>query len=67
MSDYKNHEYNYRVLVVLIETGFIQDHIWIANESSKYPEFLKLILENTTRNLVREACFRQIIKFFGQN
>ena len=33
MMDYSAFEYNYRVLVVLIETGFIQSEIWVGNES----------------------------------
>lgn len=64
MTNYNQYEYNYKVLVVLIETGYIQQVMQMDLE--KYPKFLVGMLENSDRLLVKEACCRRIIKFFGK-
>jgi hypothetical protein len=65
LNSYSQFEYNYKVLVVLIESGYIQS-VLMAN-LQEYPKFLVGILDNSDRGLVKEACCRRIIKFFGKS
>lgn len=39
----------------------------MASNLSDYPQFLVGILQNSDRLLVKEACCRRIIKFFGKS
>ena len=66
MNNYPAFQFNPRVLVVLIETGYIQQQLSILNKSD-YPKFLITIIKETDRNYVKEACCRRIIKFFGKS
>ena len=68
MQDYSKYTMNYRVLVVLIESNYIQKYINKgSDEKSLYPYFLSTVLMNSDRNYIKEACCRMIIKFFGSN
>ena len=57
--------YNAKVLVILIECGYIQE---ILNPMSKadYPRFLIALLSQSDRNFVKESVCRMIIKYFGK-
>ena len=66
MNNYPAFQFNPRVLVVLIETGYIQQQLSIMNKSD-YPKFLITILKESDRNYVKEACCRRVIKFFGKS
>jgi len=44
VNAYHQYDYNYRVLVELIETGFVQDVLNVMNKSD-YPKFLIMILK----------------------
>tara|TARA_B110000285_G_C15048139_1_gene575486 strand:+ start:768 stop:959 length:192 start_codon:yes stop_codon:yes gene_type:complete len=59
------YEYNYKVLVVLIDSGYIQDFVFQDNEN-EYPKFLVGILERSDRGLLKEACCRKVIKYFSK-
>ena len=63
MSDYNTFSMNYRVLVVLIETGYFQQLLDPMGKNV-YPTFLITVLDNADKNYVKEACCRMIIKFF---
>lgn len=65
MTNFNAYTMNYRVLVVLIETGYCQQ---VLNRFDKpiYPKFLITVLNNSDRNYIKEACCRMIIKFFGK-
>ena len=56
---------NYRVLQVLIETGYCQKVLNEVNKSD-YPRFLITVLSKTDKNAIKEACCRMIIKYFGK-
>ena len=56
---------NKRVLVVLIETGFVQKELSYLNPA-EYPAFLKVILESPKSGFrLKEAACRQVIKIFA--
>lgn len=65
MNGYKQYDYNHRVLVELIETGYVQDALNIMNKSD-YPKFLITILKESDKNFVKESVCRMIIKYFGK-
>ena len=67
MQNYQEFEFNPKVLVVLIETGYIQAALSSESNKSEYRKFLITILRETDRNFVKEACCRRIIKFFGKD
>ena len=58
---------NFKVLCVLIESGFIQNLCRKQDNRSMYPNLLSCILQNSDRNFVKESCCRMIIKYFGPN
>ena len=62
---YGQYDYNYRVLVELIETNYVQDILNVMNKSD-YPKFLILLLEKSDKNYVKESVCRMIIKYFGK-
>ena len=66
MGNYAGYEFNPKVLVVLIETGYIQECLSVNNKSD-YPKFLITILRETDKSFLKEACCRRIIKFFGKD
>ncbi|TNV85265.1 hypothetical protein FGO68_gene15236 [Halteria grandinella] len=55
--------FNERVLMVLIESGYIQEQFSLLNPG-EYPGFLKYILQSSQRIKLKEAACRQIIKLF---
>ena len=65
MNAYDSYDYNYRIMVELIETGYVQDILNVMNKSD-YPKFLILVLEKTDKNFVKESVCRMIIKYFGK-
>lgn len=66
LNDFHNYEMNLKVLVVLIETGYIQT-IFDLRDKSIYPKFLITVLKESHRVFVKESCCRMIIKLFGKN
>lgn len=65
LLDYNKFTMNFKVLVVLIESGFIQKYLNKYEDNALYPSFLSCVLQNCERNYVKEACCRMIIRFFG--
>lgn len=65
MQNYNSFSLNNRVLVVLIETGYCQQHL-SGTRKDTYPKFLITVLNNCDRNYIKEACCKMIIKFFGK-
>ena len=64
---YSKYTMNFKVLCVLIESGFIQKLCRTQDNRSMYPNLLSCILQNSDRNFVKESCCRMIIKYFGPN
>ena len=58
------YQYNERVMMTLIEAGYIQQEFSFINPA-EYTNFLKYILLNSERTNLKEAACRQIIKLFG--
>lgn len=57
---------NFKVLAVLIETGYIQKILKSQNKSL-YPLFLITMLKECDKNFIKEACCRMLIKYFGKD
>ena len=64
-ADFRAFDMNNRVLVVLIESGYIQS---ILNQTVKsdYPKFLITVLKSTDEAFLKNAVCRMIIKYFGK-
>ena len=58
------YQYNERVMMTLIEAGYIQQEFSFINPS-EYTKFLKYILSSSERGSLKEAACRLIIKLFG--
>jgi len=65
MNNFSAFQFNQKVMVVLIETGYIQQVLNVMSKSD-YPKFLITLLKETDRGTIKEACCRMIIKFFGR-
>lgn len=63
-QDLSSLDMNYKVLVVLIEQGFIQTILNANGDKQEYPKFLIKVLASD-KNYVKEACCRMIIKYFA--
>jgi len=65
MNNYPAFTFNPKAMVVFIDTGYIQQ---VLNQMSKsdYPKFLISLLKESDRAVIKEACCRMIIKFFGK-
>lgn len=57
--------FNENVLIVLIESGYLQQEFSFLNPK-EYPEFLIYILSKSERIKVKEAACRKIIKIFAE-
>jgi hypothetical protein len=64
-GSHSQYTYNPKVLIVLIESGYIWDKMK-RDQPSSYPKLLISILENSNRKVIKEACCIQIIKYFGR-
>ena len=64
-QQYNTFSYNPKVMIVLIESGYIWDKMR-NNRPDEYPKLLITILQNSDRKVMKEACCRQIIKYFGR-
>mmetsp|Transcript_41226 Transcript_41226/g.30304 ORF Transcript_41226/g.30304 Transcript_41226/m.30304 type:complete len:117 (+) Transcript_41226:375-725(+) len=60
----KLYGYNERVLVTLIESGYVQEEFRLMN-SNDYPNFLIFMLVKNNAMKVKEACCRKMIKLFA--
>ncbi len=65
MNTPKEFTYNSKVLIVLIECGYIQQELSYMNYQ-EYPKFLISMLGVAKDNKVKESCCRMIINFFGE-
>ena len=65
LNNYVQYEYNYKVLVVLIDYEYVRDFVYDSNPYD-YPKFLVGILEKSDRGLLRESCCRRLIKYFDK-
>ena len=65
MQSFKKHEFNLRILQVLIETGYCQTALSIVNKSD-YPNFLITVLRETDKSFLKESVCKMIIRFFGK-
>ena len=64
--DFKGYSFNSKVLIVLIETEYIQKKLNIISKSD-YPKFLIEILVKSDRSILKECACRMIIKLFGKS
>ena len=58
--------YNQNVLIVLIESGYLQQEFSSFLNPKEYPDFLIHILRHSERIKVKEAACRKIIKLFAE-
>jgi len=63
--DFRAFDMNHKVLVVLIESGYIQS-ILNQTDKSDYPRFLITVLKNCDEAFIKNAVCRMIIKYFGK-
>mmetsp|Transcript_8002 Transcript_8002/g.7496 ORF Transcript_8002/g.7496 Transcript_8002/m.7496 type:complete len:256 (+) Transcript_8002:1322-2089(+) len=60
----KAYSFNEKMMVGLIETGYMQDEFRLMN-SNDYPNFLIFMLTKSERFKIKEACCRKMIRLFA--
>eukprot|EP00347_Sterkiella_histriomuscorum_P016136 403354352 len=65
ISSHESQVYNENVLIVIIESGYLQQEFSFLNPKD-YPDFLIHILKSSDRIKVKEAACRKIIKLFAE-
>lgn len=66
MVSFNSFQFNNKVMAVLIETGYCQQMLNMLSKSD-YPKFLITLLQQSDRGLIKEACCRMVIRFFGKS
>lgn len=59
------YSYNSKVLVVLVESGLVQEMMDPFGDAH-YPRFLICLVQESDRNYIKETALRMLIKHFGK-
>ena len=65
MNNFSAFTMNYKVLVVLIESGYCQQLFNLLDKDG-YPKFLITVLKECDKIYIKQAVCRMIIKYFGK-
>ena len=52
-------------MIILIESGYIWNKLIKSKKAEDYPKLLITIFNHSDKKLIKQACCRQIIKYFG--